>query len=83
MAQIKSDEYLISGGYDGKVCVWDQRDREGASPALHHVSQAYSGEGSEILSLYFIPGLNEMNTFATGSNSGVIKVRVSGTFNCL
>ena len=74
MAVVGGMEYLLSGGYDGRVKMWDQTSvgLMTTVPVQHINILAY--EEGEIVSLCYLPKLTDDEAIITGNNDGTLKV---------
>jgi WD40 repeat protein len=82
IAQLRRNDYVLSGGYDGKVGIWDVTLRKTVKPRLENIFTAHEGENGEILCICFNKGGSdsEVATFFTGGNDCSIKVWNISTF---
>jgi len=71
----KGEDFVISGGFDGRVGIWDVRKRHSMRPHLVSMFEAHSQ--SEVLCLIHD---RYKGTLITSGNEGVIKVWSAVTF---
>eukprot|EP00899_Mesostigma_viride_P020246 jgi/Mesvir1/28222/Mv04771-RA.1 len=74
----KGEEMVITGGFDGKVGIWDLRKRQASRPHLLTMFEAHPG--TEVLTLLHDPS---KGTLITGGNDRFIHVWHAGTWSKL
>ncbi len=83
IAQLIRNDYILTGGFDGKVGIWDVTVRKTVRPRLENMFSAHEGENAEILCICYNRGSTEShdaNTFFTGGNDCIIRVWNISTF---
>ena len=71
VAKLKRNDYLLSAGYAGNVCVWDITKKRSIKPRLEYMFQAHEGEdipdvifggtrkvNTEVLCICFAPAVS-------------------------
>jgi ribosomal RNA-processing protein 9 len=70
VVQILSDDYMVSGSQDGKVCLWKESKKSPAN-SFENAHGLHGCAPRWITSLATIKG---SNTFASGSYDGTVKI---------
>uniref|UniRef100_A0A7S0MZX6 Uncharacterized protein n=1 Tax=Pyramimonas obovata TaxID=1411642 RepID=A0A7S0MZX6_9CHLO len=71
----RGEEFVLTGGFDGRVGIWDVRKKSNARPHLVTMFEAHAN--SEVLCILHDP---HKNTIVTAGNDTVIKVWSAGTY---
>eukprot|EP00242_Pyramimonas_sp_CCMP2087_P012444 CAMPEP_0198221630 /NCGR_PEP_ID=MMETSP1445-20131203/84479_1 /TAXON_ID=36898 /ORGANISM="Pyramimonas sp., Strain CCMP2087" /LENGTH=623 /DNA_ID=CAMNT_0043899849 /DNA_START=468 /DNA_END=2336 /DNA_ORIENTATION=- len=74
----RGEEFILTGGFDGRVGIWDIRKKHNVRPHLVTMFEAHAG--SEVLCLLHDAS---KNTIITAGNDTVIKVWAASTYELL